>query len=181
MLTIIKKEGRLVEAYRLGDQGPEERQLLAEKKIRRAEDGTYELFSSESVNGAGEIAETGDYFKIDAHGFPYPNKKAWFEANHTHISGNQYMQKPKPLKAWMDGMPVCEEITWLLEGGRLTINETDTQRYFQAFLYGAPLSAARDAVLVFYEVNRDKTGTIQEIDFCFVARDIFEQVYRICE
>ena len=55
------------------------------------------------------------------------------------------------------------------------------KRYFQAFLYGAPLSAARDAVLVFYEVNRDKTGTIQEIDFCFVARDIFEQVYRICE
>lgn len=181
MLTIMKKTGRPVEAYRLGENEPMEQKLLEEKKIRRTEDGAYELFSSEAVNGAGELAEAGDYFKVDSHGFPYPNKKEWFEANHTHISGNQYMQIPKPLKAWKDGMPVCEEIAWLLETGRLTIDKADIERYFHAFLYGSPLSAARDAAIVFYEVKRDDAGTIEDMDFCFVARDIFEQVYRICE
>lgn len=127
----------------------------------------------------GEMAEEGDYFKVDSSGFPYPNKKEWFEANHRHIDGDEYMQISKPVDIWEADMPMCEEIQYLLSTDRLHINVEDTANYFSAFLWGAPLAAAKDAVIVFYSVDRDEDGKIRDVDFNFVARDEFEKTYTV--
>ena len=39
------------------------------------------------------------------------------------------------------------------------------------------LTAARDAVIVFYELEYDAGGEIVEADFNFVAKDEFDKVY----
>ena len=74
--------------------------LIREGAIKKRQDGTYELFSQEAVNGTGEIAKAGDYFKVDivdGRHYPYPNSKQFFEENHIHIAGDEYEQKEKPL------------------------------------------------------------------------------------
>lgn len=129
----------------------------------------------------GEMAYAGDYFKVDSSGFPYPNKKDWFEAHHKHIDGDEYMQIPNPVDIWEADLPVCDEIQYLLSSGRLRINEADSANYFNAFLWGADLSAARDAVVVFYSVDRNADGKITDVDFNFVARDEFEKTYTVLE
>lgn len=179
MKKAMKKAGKNVRAYRLGEGTPMERKMLAEGKIRVKNGGVYELFSQEAKGGTGEMAVPGDYFKVDSSGFPYPNKKDWFEENHKHIDGDEYMQFPKPVDIWEASMPVCEEIQYLLAAERLKINEEDTKNYFSAFLWGTHLTAARDAVIVLYSVDRDEDGKINDVDFNFVARDEFEKTYTI--
>ncbi len=181
MKKAMKKEGKTVLAYRLGEGSPMEQKMMEEGKIRTKGDGTYELFSQEAKGGTGEKADAGDYFKVDSSGSPYPNKKDWFEKNHRHISGDEYMQFPKPVDIWEADMPVCEEIKYLLSTDRLTIHEEDQQNYFSAFLWGAPLTAARNAVIVFYSVTRNEAGEIEDVDFNFVARDEFEKTYSVME
>ena len=44
--------------------------------------------------------------------YPYPNDKAWFEENHTHLQGNEYEQKNKPLYIWQTSDPISEEIRY---------------------------------------------------------------------
>lgn len=63
--------------------------------------------------------------------------------------------------------------------GKLLINEEDPDRYFSAQLWGTTLSAAKDAVIVFYSVTRDPDGKILEISFNFVARSEFDKTYDI--
>lgn len=174
-----KKEGKTVHAYCLGAGSPMEQKMLEEGKIRVRDDGVYELFSQEAKGETGELAYPGDYFKIDSSSFPYPNKKEWFEANHKHINGDDYMQFPKPVDIWEADMPMCEEIQYLLSTDRLHIKVEDTANYFSAFLWGAPLAAAKDAVIVFYSVDRDEDGKIRDVDFNFVARDEFEKTYTV--
>lgn len=66
--------------------------LIEEGAIQRPPDGSYALFSQEAVNGQGQIAQAGDYFKvdtIDGRHFPYPNSREYFLSNHTHLGGDE--------------------------------------------------------------------------------------------
>ena len=76
MRYAIKK--KTVKAFQLGTGTEMEKILIEEGVIIPKEDGTYELLSQEAVNGSGEIAHVGDYFKVDevnGRHFPYPNEK----------------------------------------------------------------------------------------------------------
>ena len=179
MKKVIKKSGKEVFAYRLDEKNEVLEQLVEEGKIKQNPDGTYQIFSREAVNGTGEIAYPSDYIKIDSGGYPYPNRAEFFEKNHRHKEGNRYEQLPKPLDAWTveDGM--CSEVEFLMEQKGLVLHEELPEKYFEAPLWGTVLSAAKDAVIVFYSVTREENGTIQDVDFNFVAREEFEKTYNI--
>ena len=187
MRYAIKAKKKVVKAYCLGAGSDMEELLIREGAIKKRDDGTYELFSQEAVfagGKTGEIAAAGDYFKVDTVGgryYPYPNSKAFFEENHTHLEGDEYEQKVKPLAFWQASDPMCEEIQYLLRNQKLTLKPEDPDHYFNAFLWGTDLSAARDASVVFYSVDRDEAGEITEISFKFVAGKEFEAGYVICE
>lgn len=184
MKCAVKSKKKIVKAYPLGAGHPMEAALIEEGAIRRLPDGRYELFSQEAINGHGQIAQTGDYFKvdtIDGRHFPYPNDREFFLNNHTHLSGDEYEQVNKPLQIWQTGDELAEEIRWLVDTGRLTLKPQDPEHYFNAFLWGADLSAAADATLVFYSVDRDESGAITDISFNFVAKSEFEASYSILE
>ena len=166
MRSVIKKAGKIVQGYKLGEKNAVIDALIAEGKIKQKKDGSYELFSQEAVNGIGEVAYPGDYVKIDSKGYPYPNSREFFEKNHRHIAGNDYEQMPKPLEAW-----TAEDAM---------LNEEVSEKYFEAPLWGSILSAAKDAVLIFYRIDRDADGKITDADFNFVARDEFERTYNEC-
>jgi len=95
---VIKKTGKIVEAFELGLSSAMELKLIEECKIVRKGD-TYELFSQESQSGSGEIASAGDFFKVDKAGYPYPNAREWFLENHRHVEGDKWEQLPKKLLA----------------------------------------------------------------------------------
>ena len=140
MKYAIKNKKVLVHAYRLGDGSAMERQLIEEGAIRCLPDGRYELFSQEAVHGSGELAQRGDYFKVDTvdgRHYPYPNTRAYFEANHTLADAAQdlYEQKPTPRRIWQKEDGMCPEIAALLHADRLCLNPADPQHYFSAFLY----------------------------------------------
>lgn len=177
MAKVIKNAGKMVQAYQLGAGSSMEQQLISEGKIHRIDDSTFELFSQEVHTGTGEVAKAGDYFKVDNAGFPYPNEKAWFETNHRQIDGDTYEQLPKPLEAWEATEPMTETVQWLVDNGKLDLDESSTEKFFGATLWGSYLTAAKDAVLVFYGVTRDEDGTITGVDFNFVARSEFEATY----
>lgn len=182
MRYAVKNKRKVVTAYPLGAGHPMEAALIAEGAIKLREDGQYELFSQEAVNGIGQLAKPGDFFKVDTvdgRHFPYPNGRAWFEENHVHLSGDEYEQKNKPLQIWQVGDEMGEEVRWLVESGRLTLKPEDPAHYFNAFLWGADLSAADDATLLFYGVDRDEAGRITDINFNFVAKPEFDSCYTI--
>lgn len=182
MRYAIKNKRKIVKAYPLGAGHPMEAALIAEGAIRLREDGQYELFSQEAINGQGQLAQPGDWFKvdtIDGKHFPYPNARAWFEENHTHLSGDEFEQVNKPLQIWQMGDGMTEELRWLLDTGRLTLKPEDPTHYFNAFLWGADLSAAIDATLTFFGVDRDEAGNITDINFNFVAKPEFDSCYTI--
>ena len=170
MITVMKKRGIAVEAYRLGEETPEEKDLIRKGLIVK-HDGEYEIFSQESQSGIGEIAKAGDYFKVDEGGNPYPNEKNWFEANHRHLKGDSYEQSPAELDAWMAGDPDDGPVRTLMEEGRLTLCEEDPEHYFQACLWGTKLTAPKDAVLVIYDFEKR--------EFNFVNRGVFDKTYEI--
>lgn len=182
MRYAVKSKKKIVKAYRLGAGSQMEAQLIREGAIRRREDGSYELFSQEAVNGRGEAACTGDYFKVDTvdgRHYPYPNSREYFEENHIALGGDEYEQKSRPLAFWQASDPMCEEIRYLVDQGKLILKPEDPEHYFNAFLWGAWLSAARDAAVIFYSVDRDGTGGIADISFNFVAAKEFEESYEI--
>ncbi len=184
MKYAVKNKKKIVLAYPLGAGHPMEAMLIEEGAIRLLADGSYELFSQEAVNGHGQIAQAGDYFKvdtIDGRHFPYPNSREFFLSNHTHLSGDEYEQINKPLLIWQTCDEPSEEIRWLVDTGRLTLKPQDPAHFFNAFLWGADLSAAADATLVFYSVDRDASGAITEISFNFVAKPEFDASYSIVE
>ena len=184
MKYAVKSKKKIVKAYPLGVGHPMELALIEEGAIRRLPDGSYELFSQESVNGHGQIAQAGDYFKVDTINgkhFPYPNGRDWFLENHIHLEGDEYEQKNKPLLIWQSADEPTEEIRWLVDNGKLTLKPEDPAHFFNAFLWGADLSAAADATLIFYSVDRDASGTIVDISFNFVAKPEFEASYSMVE
>lgn len=183
MKYAIKNKRNIVRAYCLGEGSDMEQMLLRLDRIRLLPDGGYELMSQESKNGAGQRAEAGDYFKVDdVDGvyYPYPNSREYFLNNHTHVEGETYEQKARPLAIWQWGDGPCDAIDYLLEQGKLTLNHADPERFFNAFLWGADLSAARDATVVFYDILRDADGAVTDVSFNFVVKDEFERSYTVC-
>lgn len=178
MRKAMKIKGKSIFAYRLGENSDMEKKLLREGKLKQYSNGIYEVFSREVISGPGEQACIGDYIKIDSNGFPYPNEKEFFMANHRHIESDRYEQIPSPVDVWFweDGM--CEEIQFLLDNKGLKINGKEESVYFSAPLWGTILSAAKDAAIVLYAVDRDADGKIRDADFNFVARDEFDKTYQ---
>jgi len=130
-------------------------------------------------SGKGQLAHSGDYIKLSADGFPYPNAAEFFHANHRRIAGDEYEQIPKPLKAWTAQEPMCEEIRFLIEQKGLVIADSDEGRYYTAPLWGTMESAAKSDVIVFYRIERDACGRIIDAEFNFVVRDEFDRTYDI--
>lgn len=183
MKYAVKNKGKIVKAYCLGAGSEMERFLMDRGRIRRLPDGGYALMSREAKNGAGQRAAAGDYFKVDHDGgefFPYPNDRVFFLQNHIHIGQDTYEQKTRPLAVWQWGDAPCDAMDYLLRTKQLTLNEADEGRFWNAFLWGAELSAARDAAVVFYDIFRDDTGAITDVRFNFVEKDVFERSYTIC-
>lgn len=180
MKRAIKNKQKVVIAYQLGTETAVEKRLIESGAIKRNTDDSYELFSQEAVNGKGEIAQRLDYFKIDekqGNFYPYPIRREYFESTHRHISGNKYIQVPQPLQIWEYGDEISEELQFLLDSGNLIIDENNPERYYNAFLWGAELSAPSDAVIVFYNVTRGIKDKIEFVDFNFVARKEFNNNY----
>lgn len=178
-MTIIKIATEL-DACRLGDGTEMERRLLETGKLRQCPDGTYLVFSRET-DTQGQQAQAGDYIKVDSGGFPYPNRRAFFEANHTHLGGTRYRQKAEPMGAWTVSEPMPPEVRFLLDTGALRIDEQDEAHYFRAFLWGAELFAAKDAVVVLDRTTRNEAGEITAVKFHFIARQEFQITHRILE
>lgn len=181
----IKNKKKLVHAYRLGYGSAMEQLLLQEGAIRRLPDGSYELFSKEAVQGSGEHALRGDYFKVDtAEGryYPYPNTREFFESNHTLVDAAQdlYEQQPKPLQVWQKEDEMCSEIAFLLHTERLQLCPADPEHYFQAELFGAPLSTSDKGAVVFYHVLRSPEGTVIDVEFNLVSEQDFAASYTLC-
>lgn len=181
MRTVIKSKQPTVKAWQLGQNTPMEQWMIQEGKIRCHPLGRYEVFSQEALGKTGQLAGAGDYFKVDNAGFPYPNEKRYFEANHEHLGGDDYRQIPKPLDAWLLGDPMNEVIEFLLEHKELRISPDRPEACFQAPLWGSLLTAAADAVLVIYRQDRDEEGRIQDVEFNFVARAEFDRTYRFVD
>ena len=80
---------------------------------------------------------------------------------------------------WTAEDEICPEITFLMEEKGLTLEPGHPECFFQAPLWGTKLSAARDAVLVFYETERDSEGNICDAEFNFVDREEFEKTYEV--
>ena len=174
MRKAIKNKGKIVKACELGLDSPMERQLMADGKLKRHPDGTYEIFSLEAQDH-GERAATGDYIKVSADGTPYPNTRAFFLANHRSVEGDIYEQIPKPLCIWTMDDPMCPEIEFLISVKELTIGADG----FSAPLWGTIERAARDAVIVFYAITYAADGSISDADFNFVAKAEFDSTYSV--
>lgn len=169
----------MVKAYKLGVAHPVLEQLVAEGKLLDHGDGTYEVFSQETTN-KGQIAQTGDYIKLDSSGFPYPNSQEFFLANHRALpEENCYEQIPKTLEAWTANCPICEKIRFLMREKELQLNPQNPDAYFSAPLWGTQEVANIDSILVFYRIDRDETGTILNADFNFVRKEEFDKTYKI--
>ena len=180
-MRFARRDNTVVHAYQLGAGSETERRLIQNGSIRVLPGNKYELFSLEATNGSGEIASAGDYFKVtvvNEKEYPYPNRKEYFEQNHTYIKDNLYRQASRPLAFWRFGDAKCDEIDFLVDSGRLIISE-NSQKFYTANLHGAKLSAPRDAYIVLYEICRDNDGIIHDIAFNFVAKDEFEANYRV--
>lgn len=177
MKQIQKKEGTIVKAYCLEENNPMINRLMEEGKIRRQGPDRWRILSREA--GEGELARSGDYLKMDLAGNPYPNSRGFFLQNHRHLGGDEYEQIPRRLSAWSDGDEMCPEIRFLMEHKGLKIHADDEQAYFSAPLWGDMLRAAKDAVVVFYDIRYDAAKEVVDADFNFVAGDEFEQLYDI--
>lgn len=181
MHTVIKSKQATVKAWQLGQNSPMEQKMIREGKIRSLSSGCYEIFSQEALGKTGQLAKAGDYFKVDNAGFPYPNEKAYFEANHIHLGDEDYRQIPMPLNAWLLGDPTNEVILFMQQYKGLQIFPDQPQACFRAPLWGSILTAPADAVLVVFRIDRDDEGNIVDVDFNFVARPEFDLTYNFVD
>ena len=184
-MMVAKNTGKTVCAYELGTNTKVEEELIEEGKIVVCDDGSYELFSSETVGAEhGEKAVAGDYFKVDKGNNPYPNAREWFLANHKPISGDEYEQIPKPLEAWTADQPIDDRIQFLIDHKGLILNPDEPEKYFTAPLWGTIETADNQATLIFYSVTRDDSGKVVDADFNFVMKEAFndsETGYHVVE
>ena len=178
---LVQKKPVRLQAWQLGAGDAKEAEMIAAGKIKLREDGSYELFSMEALGEKGQIAGPGDYFKVDSAGFPYPNKKAFFEERHVPLGDGWYLQKTQPIPAWTADMPADEVIDFLIRENLLRIHPENPARYFTADLWGTEETAAKDAVVVIHSVERDDEGRITGVDFNFVERTIFDSTYTVLE
>ena len=167
------------QAWELGAGSAMELEMIKQGRIHPNSDDTYEIFTKEATKGKGEIAKKGDFFKVDKEGFPCPSERKWFLQNHSPLGGDWYKQDSKPLKIWKKDDPECEELRFLLDKGRLFIHPDNPQHYFSASMWDTEETAAMDAVIVFYVVEKDQEGKITEITFNFVDSEYFKRNYKI--
>ena len=174
-----RKKSVRIKAYRLGEQSEGLDRLIKKGLVCPLDDETFEVHTVETKGGKGEKVHAGDYVKLDASERPYPNKADFFEENHRHIEGDQYEQLPKEREVWMMGDPMCPEIEFLIEHGRLELHKEDPEHYFQGTGWGTKLTASSDAALVFYEIKKKSDGKIIDAEFNFVDRKTFEETYEL--
>lgn len=180
-MKVIKKKGLFIRAFCLGEEPEIMRHYVKKGVLRKREDDIYEVFSKEAMNGTGQLARIGDYIKIDTAGDIYPNGRDYFLQNHRQIGEHIYEQIPKELDAWTYEAGMCQEIKFLIRNKGLVIDETSEEKYYTAPLWGTKLSAGKNAVIIFYRIDKDEKGHIQDIDFNFVERKEFEKTYCIIE
>ena len=178
---LVQKHALREQAWQLGAGSAMEQKLLQSGRIVLRADGRYELFSQEISGGQGEIARAGDYFKVAADGSPYPNERAHFEKTHQPLGADWYLQTAEPRQAWRADEPIGEAVRFLLDSGRLELHPEDPERFFSARLWGTRETAARDATLVFYRIDRDPQGRIAQTDFNFVSKAAFDETYEVLE
>ena len=168
-----------VQAWELGAGSDMEKEMLRNGKIIAHADGSFEVFTKEATGNKGQIASSGDFFKVDERGFPCPNKREFFLQNHQHLEGNWFIQITRPLKIWRLGDPECKELHYLLDKSLLSIHPEDKEHCFCSSLWGTTETAAADAVIVFYSIKYDLNGEISEVDFNFVDAVYFSTHYQI--
>lgn len=173
-MRFAQKKRIRTKAYCLGTGSRMEELLIKEGKIRKTGEETYEVFSQEARSGEGEQARAGDYVKVDGSGFPYPISAKHFCRNHEPVEGDTYVEIPRPRAIWEYGDEMFFQVKELLDSGRLVLKEEEEEAYFQARLKGAWLTASKDAVLVFYSLEKDEEGNYH---FNFVARKEFDASY----
>ncbi|MCD8116524.1 MAG: hypothetical protein LUE21_05325 [Oscillospiraceae bacterium] len=178
-LRAVKKTGRPVTAFRLGDGSEPERQLIGRGLLKQGPEDSWLVFSRETDGRCGERARAGDYIKLDSSGSPYPVRRDWFERNHFQGADGALYQRPVPLLFWKAGLPIREELRFLLDTGRLSLHPGDRTQYFQARLWDTDLSAASDAALLFYNLERSPCGDLTDARFNFVAGDEFDTAYTL--
>ena len=174
----IKKNTKR-QAWEFGAGSDMEKEMLRTGRIVAHPDGTFEVFTLETTGDKGETARAGDYFKVDDRGVPCPNGREYFLDNHQHLEGDWYLQAARPLRIWRLGDPACEELSFLLDTGRLSIRPENPEHCFSASLWGTVETAPADAVIVFYSVERDTEGKISSVTFNFVDAGYFSTHYRI--
>ena len=174
MKTVKKKTGKLVKAYCLGESSKVIDELTEKGLIKQTDESHWRIFSQD-----GEEAKTGDYIKTDSAGRPYPNSWEFFLKNHRPLGGDEYEQIPKPLKAWDIEEPPCQEVEFLISHKGLVIDESSETAYFSAPLWGDTLTAARDAVIVFYDIQYDDSRNVTDADFNFVSGSEFKKTYDV--
>lgn len=173
----VRKKSFPVQAFRLGEQTEQEQQLRLRNQLLQDADGLWRLRNLEAPE-EGELVSMGDYIKLDTEGRPYPNKKDWFEANHTHIEGNWYRQIPVTKTAWCTTEPLCPQMQFLLDRGLLTWRKDDVDQTFSALLWGTRQSAPEDAVILFDRIEY-ADHTLQAVEFHFIAREEFLKTYDV--
>lgn len=181
MLEVRKKEGTIVTAYQLGSRSSVLEQLISSGKMRVLDNNRYEVFSQEAMeeNGRGEIAQNGDWIKIDGSGNPYPNSKEYFMSHHELISGDEFKQIPQTYSAWTIECSMCPEIKFLARNKGLKINRTSPEKFFEAPLWGTNEVAAENAIIFFYNIVYGSDNSIIDVDFNFVERKEFEKNYEV--
>lgn len=186
MRTAQKKfNRRITKAWKLGAASKMELELIARKKIQPIGDDVYLVSSLEAVRGKqqGERAYKGDYFKvevIDGEPFPYPLKADFFEQNHRRLEGEDtFEQLPRRVLVWFAGDPIGEEMSFLINTGKLFITEHDEKNFFNAFIWGTMSVASKDDAVVFYSIKRNREGAIFSVDFNLVSHDIFYRDYEL--
>lgn len=172
------KQNTRRQAWEFGAGSDMEQQMIHSGRIIAHPDGTYEVFSKEATEGKGQMANTGDYFKVDSTGYPSPCERDWFIKNHEHLEDDWYQQIAEPLMIWRKEYPETEEIRFLIDNGALHINIDEPGKYFSALLWGTMETAPSDAVIVFYAVNRDEEEKITSIRFNFVDAEYFKANYK---
>lgn len=177
MKRVRKKEGKVIQAYCLGESNAMLDKLMENGLVRKADETHWRILSREADEG--EAARSGDYIKVDSSGAPYPNSREYFLKNHKPLGGDNYEQIPQPLNAWWREEGMCPEIQFLIDCKGLVINENNEEAYYSAPLWGDLLSAAKDAVIVFYSLEYDSEQKIADADFNFVARDEFDKTYDV--
>lgn len=177
MRQVKKKEGTRVHAYCLGENHEIIDKFMEDGYVKRIDEKHWKIFSQEASEG--EEAVSGDYIKVDSSGVPYPNTRAYFLKHHRPLGGDVYEQIPRQLSAWCQEDDMCPEIQFLIEHKGLVIDEDNEKVYYRAPLWGDTLSAAKDAVIVFYVLEYDSRRRVVDAEFNFVARSEFDKTYDV--